>query len=1027
MESGSPILNNLFNGLSSIYRTDDGMVNSNMFTILDAEAEVFDDIQRKINLVNDNTYIATASPDALEANFGVLVGFPKPPRLNTLTNGDEIYRAMLKSLFRVFQSGATTGSMDQSLSTAISFLTTDPNTNQIERVINHTHLFVVDSGIKLTWPAVHASGNNVNGPALASDIVFFPNDLIVTGYDSQNQTIAFTGNANTGTNYSIIYNRDNRPYNGSNWINLTNPNEVNVSPFDLKSQPIQTYDNPLFSYWWNTFNADGDGVVIDQFAISGTESSLAWRLPEKTIEFVSPYSSNTLTRTIEFYNESGTAYNIEQVDNVNRDIFFSDIPLNYYTDVSPNFANYYIRYSANNNGPSVALTQFLGSLPKFTKRYSSIEFPSSNFGQLDFFEKNGNFSVNDLFGTGTTNIWLNVPNVNGIYALSNDFLFQRQFSLHENILYTENFESGKLNRISTTNSTGTRISDVVGVPSFQKEDCLMLMGLTSGTSISVSPILTNDIVSVANHVEVDVFDSLNSGTKTLVDIVRTGNSGQYNKFRFGIDDDLLNFEFSALDPLAASKNFGFVETYFENANSTDRTMRVQNVLSPTTFKSYNFATGTNPNVLFSTISMVPSGGFVNVTPNASSSIISNANKASIQYNDASTVNGALTFTMSNYRLLGTGLITNLPYYGSETFSMISHAGFWNWSATTVSLFNPVNETTTLSTNGGITNIPYTTGTHVLEILKGTGVSIDGAVYTGSSFQNLGITWSGLGVGTGPGLANVSVGDINSFKVTANSSISFFHYDFENQSLKTNFNNTLNQYSGVSSAAIPYFYQIFNDPNATEAPKVYLNQFPRTYGWNTLKVDFGTTYTGTTAGINEVQFLNTMIPFSGNLLATSGVSLSTETNYPLSEFSYFDNILASYYDASMVLPQYELSINLLNDWEGSALSESTIIDNKFFELEPQPNFQFNVFIKGLDPSFIFIINKIIDKLKPAHTIATSVFESDQSLDTTALVPIVSSTGTDWETGNIFNNIIIKATGQAIAPANDLPGFISISGN
>lgn len=1027
MESGSPILNNLFNGLSSIYRTDDGMVNSNMFTILDAEAEVFDDIQRKINLVNDNTYIATASPDALEANFGVLVGFPKPPRLNTLTNGDEIYRAMLKSLFRVFQSGATTGSMDQSLSTAISFLTTDPNTNQIERVINHTHLFVVDSGIKLTWPAVHASGNNVNGPALASDIVFFPNDLIVTGYDNQNQTIAFTGNANTGTNYSIIYNRDNRPYNGSNWINLTNPNELNVSPFDLKSQPIQTYDNPLFSYWWNTFNADGAGVVIDQFAISGTESSLAWRLPEKTIEFISPYSSNTLTRTIEFYNESGTAYNIEQVDNVNRDIFFSDIPLNYYTDVSPNFANYYIRYSANNNGPSVALTQFLGSLPKFTKRYSSIEFPSSNFGQLDFFEKNGNFSVNDLFGTGTTNIWLNVPNVNGIYVLSNDFLFQRQFSLHENILYTENFESGKLNRISTTNSTGTRISDVVGVPSFQKEDCLMLMGLTSGTSISVSPILTNDIVSVANHVEVDVFDSLNSGTKTLVDIVRTGNSGQYNKFRFGIDDDLLNFEFSALDPLAASKNFGFVETYFENANSTDRTMRVQNVLSPTTFKSYNFATGTNPNVLFSTISMVPSGGFVNVTPNASSSIISNANKGSIQYNDASTVNGALTFTMSNYRLLGTGLITNLPYYGSETFSMISHAGFWNWSATTVSLFNPVNETTTLSTNGGITNIPYTTGTHVLEILKGTGVSIDGAVYTGSSFQNLGITWSGLGIGTGPGLANVSVGDINSFKVTANSSISFFHYDFENQSLKTNFNNTLNQYSGVSSAAIPYFYQIFNDPNATEAPKVYLNQFPRTYGWNTLKVDFGTTYTGTTAGINEVQFLNTMIPFSGNLLATSGVSLSTETNYPLSEFSYFDNILASYYDASMVLPQYELSINLLNDWEGSALSESTIIDNKFFELEPQPNFQFNVFIKGLDPSFIFIINKIIDKLKPAHTIATSVFESDQSLDTTALVPIVSSTGTDWETGNIFNNIIIKATGQAIAPANDLPGFISISGN
>ena len=1030
MQTNNPILNNLFNGLSSIYRTDDGMVSSNLFTILNAEAEVFSDIQRKINQVKADTYISTASPDALEANFGILVGFPKPPRLNTLTNGNEIYRAMLKSMFHVFQSGATVSSMDQALSTAISFLTVDPNTSQSERVINYTHLYTVDSGTKLTWIPVQASGGNIIGPArngnaASGDIAFFPADLIVTDFNPTTNVISFTGNANTGINYSIIYNRDNRPFNGNNWINLSNVNELNVSPFDLKSTPVLTFDNPEFSYWWNNFNANGLGVVIDAFSISGNDSSLIWRLPEKTVTFVSPYSEQVVTRTIEFYNESGTAYDINVVDDINRDVTFYDTPLNYYTDVSSDFNRYYIRYSANSNGPAPALSKFNGSLPLFLKHYRSIDFASSNFGQLDFFEKNNNFTVNNLFGTGTTNIWLNVPNVNGNYTLSDDFLFQRQYSLHERILFSENFEGGQLNTIDSTNWSGTRLSEVVGVPSFQKEDCLLLMGLVSGDQILTSPKLNSQVLSQANHVEIDFFDSLNSGTQTLIDITRTGTlSENYNRLRFGIDDDITGFEYSAFDPLAISKRFGFVETFFENTTSTNRAVSISGSIS----NSYLFVTGTNPNIL-SDMAMQPTGTFtVNIRPNADNNLISNSDQLYVQYNDNGISSNIISFTISNYKLVGTGSISGLPCYGTETISLVGSPSGSTWSilGTSIVGFNSGTEAIATNNFGSLTTIPYSTGTNLLQILKGSGISINGISYTGS-WADPGMFWDTLGYGRGS--SGFVAGDVNSIAITTNpnSNFDFYHYKFGNASTEKQFQNNLNSFSGTTSSSVPYFYQIFTNPYSINAPKNYISSMPRTYGWHTLKVDFSTEYTGTNIHLGDVKIFNASIAFSGNIIPISGIQMITNTKYPLQEYSYFDNINISYYNASQVLPEYGLSINMQKDWEGSSLSESTIVDNKFFDLEPMPNFQFNVVIKGLDPEFIFIINKIIDKLKPAHTIATSIFEQDQILDTTQLVPLVSNTLTDWESGNIQNNIIIKATGQGIVIDGDLPGFISISGN
>jgi hypothetical protein len=1020
MNSGNPSIDFLFDGLSSIYRKDNGMVHSNLYTFIGAYGEVFADAKRKYDQIANNRYINTADPDALQDNFGVLIDFPKPPRLNTLSNGDEIYRSMLRAMFKVFQSGSTNASMNLALDTAASFLTIDPRTEDAVTVINYTTLLTVDNQIELTWHAVKTSGDFVVGVADPSDIIFFPQDLIVTNYNDDSRIISFTGTVNTGVQYQIIYSRDNTSYRGTNWINTEDSTEVLPSPFMLRSGTIPTFNDPQFSYWWSTYNADGQGVVIDEFSLNRTESSLAWRLPEKTIQFISPFNSdNVLTRTIEFYNNSGLAYDINVVNDTNPDVLFSDIPLNYYTDVSADYTDYYVRYSNNNSGPYIALDQFTGAMPKFLKKYKSIEFSSQNFGTLDFFEKNDNFNVNDLFGSGTRNIWLNVENIDGRYILSNENIYSRDFSLHEKIFYLETFSAGNLNNITSTYPAGVRISDLVGVPLTDKEDCLMVIGPSSGVNVAVSPILSPETLTTANHVEVDIFDGLNSGTATYIDVIRTGTSGEYNKFRFGIDIDTSEFEFSTSDPFAISKDFGFVETYFENSVSTTRTVTVSGLTSHI-MNPYTYSTGTNPNILFSNTSLVVTGESATITPNASNSLISNTDKLSVQFQLAN----SMSFNITNVKFYGTGNITSVPFYNQEVFSMSASAGdtYWNFASQTYS-FDPNTELFTPTLNGGVSTIPVSTGISTVEFLKGSGLVVDGVLYGSlGSLDNPAINWNNIGT------SQSNLGSPNSLVITASSGTVLDHYELSNQALKTQFYETVANYSGITTATLPYYYQIFTDPNNDVAKKHYLLQFPRTFGWNRLKVDFGTNYSGLSAYLGENLFYGTgTIGFAGYIHPTSGVSLNSDTYYPESEFSYFDNIKASYYDANSTLGAYQVAINLQEDWAGSALSDSTIVDNKFFELDPQPNFQFNVLIKGLDESFIFIMNKIIEKLKPAHTIATSVFEKEQFLDTTTLVPIISNTGTDWETGNIMNNIIIKSTGQNVQPTLDLPGYITISGS
>ncbi len=1022
MNSGNSKLDSLFNSLPSVYRTDAGMQHSTLFAVFKADAEVLGDVQRKLDQVRDNTYIATADSDALEANFGLLVDFPKPPRLNTLSNGDDIYRAMLKSFFRVFQSGATTGSMKEAITTATSYLTTDPSTADSITVTNYTHLLVPDTSITLTWPAIQTGiGATVVGPATPSDISFFPADIIPVAYDDINQIVSFTGTINTGTLYQVVYSRDNGSFNGTNWINTSDQSILARNPFNLRSDAIPTYDNPIFSYWWSTFNADGEGVIIDEFKLAPTESDLVWRLPEKTIEFVSPFTGQVLTRTTDFYNLSGTVYDIEHLDSVNIDTLFTDIPSNYYTDVSPIYTNYYIRYSANNNGPNAALSQFNGSLNKFTKKYGSVVFPSDNFGQLDFFEKGSGFDPNDIFGSGTKNIWLNVPNKNSAYILSNDTIYERTFSLHEKILYDENFESGKLNRIQSTYLTGTLITDLVGVPLDDKNDCLMLMSQSSGTLTIVNPLLSNEAISTANRVSVDFFDSLNSGTQTLIDVTRTGTTNHYNRFRFGIDSDIIGFEYTTTDPLASSKNFGFVETYFNNNQSIDRALNVA---------SYTLITGTNPNVQFSDVSMFP-GDFPflasqTMTANASNSLISNSDRLVVQYNTTAATYG-ISISMENYRNLGNYLGT--PMYGTDTITLSEQTnGFDRIWVSTISKAQLDPNTGLIShvNLGSPSFILNQTGTTTVEIVKGVGTILNGTTYTNELIFNPGTLWGNLGTANGD-LSTIIAGSQSNIRIQTKNTDAYYHFSLQNDALKTQFLNTLSTQSGFLNSTVPYFYQIFTNPNNVDVPKTYLNQFPRREGWGRLIFDFGTSYTGTTAMLDESVFYNSPIGFSGTLISSTGLALTNISSYPDSEFSYFDNIKLSYFDADQTLPQYQLKSLTNDDWQGSALNQNTILDNKYFELDPQPNFQFSVNVKGLDESFIHVVSKIINKIKPEHTIVTSIFESDQFLDTTEAVPLVSNPATNWESGNINSNTIILPLVSSSDPSNDKIGAVSISGN
>ena len=539
MESQNPFLNDLFNGLSSVYNKDDGMTNSNMWIVLNSYALVFQDIQRLISQTQANTYVATADPDQLENNFGVLIGFPKPPRLNSLSNGDEIYRAILRALYQNYQLAPTTTSIQTAVAIILSFLVTDPSTSDYYLEEDDVFLNIPDTQVQLPYtplPVISTQFPNANAADPSTYISFSPQGILtVTGFDSVTNTITFTGNPSTAQEYTVVYYRDNTTMRGTNWINVTNASDSNVLPLDLKTTN-NTFDNYQFSYWWNVYNRDGLGVQIIENLLANQDQGIVWRLPEKTISYINPYNSAGSIleqQSIDLYDNSGQVYDINTVSAVNPDVLLSTIPMNYFSDVAVNLSNFYIRYSSD-NAINIPYAQFEGSFSGFQKNNYSLAFGSVNYGTLDFFEKGVGFNQNDLFGYGTKHIWMDVPYLKNDYTLNNDNFLDRKVSLHEMIIFQDSFEEGNLNKWSISPTGYGTIAETILNPQIQKEDCIKLFSTISGSTTIASAILPSAAFVSGNHIRIDLLDVFNSGTSTYVDVVRTSGAN-FNQFRFGID------------------------------------------------------------------------------------------------------------------------------------------------------------------------------------------------------------------------------------------------------------------------------------------------------------------------------------------------------------------------------------------------------------------------------------------------------------------------------------------------------------
>ena len=1054
MNSNKPFLDSIFNNyLSSVYRKDNGMLNSNLFVILNAYSEVLNDISRKTSVIQGDIYIPTASASGLEDNFGFLIDFPRPPSFNIRSDGTEVYRAMLKTLFSYLASGSTVATMDSAVTDIISLLEQDPTTTKAARVQNFTELAFDATQIELSYNAV-STGSSLLGPAEPSDIFMSPAGLTVSSYDDIKKTITFFGDVQTGVQYTISYYRDASFVTGTNWMNLTDPSDQNVSPMNLAAGPVNTYYNSEFSYWWAENNSDGNGVLIDSFQIVLGDSELIWRLPAKSIRFSSPFDGRLIDRTYEFYNQSGTAFDITKINDINPDILFTDEPNDYQQDVSAKSSNYYIRYSNNNNGPESAFAEFSGSFNRYKKRFESIEFPSKNFGTLDFFEKGETFNPDDLFGYGTKNIWLDAS-YNSIlesYVINNANIFDRDFSLHEYINYFEGFEGGTLKRISSNYAEGTRITDLVGSPINDKDDCLMIMSSGTGTSTIVSPIITGTALEDTNHIEVDFFDPINSETSTYIDIIHTGiGVNDYFRFRFGVEPgNVITFPGSEpgstitfsgsnsnLRPLTLeeTKPFNFVETYFSSTESTNYSIRAS---SPLVYSSGNpFPVSDQSLNLTSLNSLTPSGN---------SELVLNADYFEIDL-DITGTSASSSFLFSRYRPFDFGLGV---YGATETLNFFDNGtGGFKYLIETQSVTGTgLGAIFSTVPNGGTTTIPSLgSGNHNIKIVRGSGIIIDGITYNlgSTAFANpLGnpaLFWNEYPLGQKSDLSSGFIsnnpyndggelGNTNSFQLSMAGPMDLSHYLFGNKALREEFSTTRIPISGALAFSgtinTPYFYQEFNDPFQTIAPKIYLNQYVRNSNWKRLTMDLSLDGRSADVFLDQSKFYeNSDIGFSGTLVGPSGIQLISQSNLPQTEFSYFDNIKLSYYDKDSLLPIYSGVVNIAQDWGGSALDFNAIIDNKYFALEPVPNFQFSVNVLGLSEEYISIISTIIDKIKPAHTLTIPIFLLEQELDTTSLESAISDPATDWESGNISKNVVIEKTSPD-QPSGDVQGLITPTG-
>ncbi len=1011
MKTNNTFLNALFENLSSVYSKDTGQINSQLFVLFNAYANVFQNIDDIRLDTYNNTYLNLSNTDVLEDNFSPYVDFPKPPRLNTVTDGGEIYRAILRSLYDAFLNGSTEESMDVGLSTVLSFLTIDEETDAIITENNNVFFDTYATNIKLAYPAVSSSGT---APAL-TDFSISPSGLTVTGYNVDTRTISFTGDIPiSGQSYIITYSREHSNQTNTNWINFTDPNETSPLPTDLNTIE-NTYRNPKFSYWWNTYNRDGNGVQIIDGTLEESEQGLVWRLPEKYISYKDPYTQNDTSATIDAYNLNGSAYDINSSNKeVNPDFEQTTSISSYVDQISRNPDDYYIRYSQNNS-IFTPLEEFIGGVTQVEKVSDmSVNFASDNFGTLDFFEKGVNFDLNDIFGFGTKNVWTNVSNINGYYSLSVSNYFNRPYSLHETILFKEIFENGNrsLNRFPST--VGNRkLTETINTPIEESSDSLQLYG----SNTSVYPVISTGLMALGNTITIDMLDNTFSSNVTsdfqcnLIDPNNNNISG-VSAFRFVIPQ---NIETSSTI-IGASGNvvqntipFNFIETYFPNIDEANYAVTSNNGI---------FLDSGNENINQSSYHLETSGASVlnfnleNFLQNNTLMLeISKDNDYSINFYKTSPIPDAA----GNYTR---DTLTLYYYYTSQNFAFSYQTVYLReWLLPTVSYGS--------FGGGGIISpdINPSKPTSILRFKKGENLTIDGVMVPFiSPLDNLGVINDDNSISYGP-----SKLPFHKNSIILNTGIDTeLHYLFVGDEVRAEFFKQ-------SDFSSQYYYQIAYSGESIDDVFKNTLSVPRKYGWHRLNFTLGPDLNQIIGRLDNFEFVNIDLPFSGNFgfvdsfNDSRALTLNHVSNEDDESFSsFYDNFKYSYYIPTQIRPEYAYNDDFTKNWQGSHLDQSAVLNNKIFEGTRQANFIFELTIKGLQNKFIYIIQDLVNKLKPAHTLTNLNIQTDNMLNTTSLVSQYIGDERNWETGNLLDSIYVTDEVNT-DDILDLPGTITVSGS
>lgn len=1095
LNTNNRFLNSLFNNLSSIYPKDAAVLNSDLFVLLNAYAGVFRDINRLANNTLNNTYLQTAEPDFLYPNFGAMINFPKPPRLNTLAQGDEIYRAILKSLYDAYLNGSTEESMDTGLSTIMSFLTIDTvNQDPVWQQENRVHLTYSDASIQLTYDAISTSGTFISGSNFSvNDFLILPSGIISPlSYDPASRTLSFTGftqyatsgNAATvlldfnfpasGQTFSISYYMDHTPYISGNWINIIDTTETRPLPYDLKTVE-NTFYNPKFSFWWSQakqpleqvglgYNRDNNGIEIIDGALTMQEQALVWRLPEADIAYKDPYDLDVHSNTTELYNDIGQIYNISGDSNINQEVLQDVLISDYTSKISSDPGDYYVRYNIN-NAYFTALDKFAGSFaPPIVRRYGYAVFTSDNFGALDIFEKNTTFDVNDLFGFGTKHVWKSVAwnRALGGYVISNANRFARPYSLFEDVLFRENFESGpvSINKFNQKVAIAN-IHDIIGTPLRPGEDCMQLARMTSGTSAAnISPIVSPSGMISGNHINFDFYDPLYSGSSFYVDIERIDPNNPVldtkNSFRFGYDSAFLSPKFV----LGASGNYvydtratGYIESYYQNQ---DEILYMFPYLGPTSARPMQVVAGNTAYPYVSNNSGRTTGSIgLDLIPNLSKYQTSHTDKVRMVWVDNTSKFFSLSFNYVLPCYVGTlpvhlyGMPVNASGTYADGYTYQTRAKFI--AINTVSSFIFIGSSASqcggMGGGGGATatafpSIPRSNGSiWDLEVgVSGATLKYIPTVGDIETFttQNLNIEAFLGEINPGPrhGAFNtittqdVDYGRQDSIAFSVSSGTVINYTFFGDKEIQEN----LPQFSQIGDYTFPLYYyqQMFSGNGAIGLQQKNYLPFPRRPLWFNFDYNMGTDFQNTYAYLDGYNFLN-MTTASGMVIGdiasaydSNSISLVYDSTSPSGESAFVDNFLIGYRTPAVTRPFYRYGSDIVNNWPGGALDQSAIVDNKQFAGTSQGDFVFALIVKGLEQRYLFVIKDIINTLKPAHTLVRSEFEIDHILNTTGQLNIYTGDSRNWERGNVQYNTVVA---QALVADDvlDLTGDITISGS